>query len=547
MGATTMPCPPTLHAPHTHYYVDEQRGYRSAALPCPPTLHAPHTHPHVHTHTHRRMAPSRKPPSSSSSPAAAWGNTTLDETGVPNEAVLQAIEALGFTCAVHDVTAQCGLPKDLVEAEMAALLRASNGFFEVPSASANDNPAAPGSKEVEYQANVWSTDHVKYVYPPGLRALLRRRFVLMRLREGLASVALVGFKVLRVSFGLLLLLSLLIVVLVIIVVLARSGGGGDHRHGHGHGLEAFRILHRPRRHYVGGGGNDGFWFWYFWFNYNPFFFGLDPQQQRWREQQARRRRILNDLDDEEAGAPRGGGTRRRAASSSSNRLARIQAEGGGPEEYEQEEEEMEVEEDMTFLEAVFSLLFGDGSPGPSENHRWMHVAKLIHSQGGIVLPEEVVPLLTHVDPHRLDQSMLPVCARFGGKPVRCVDGKSGKDFGYLYDFATMREGGRPSTLLAPTSSTSYSDGREEATAALLATSSSSSSSMPGSVGEIVLEMREMNDDKEEAEEEGGEVVEDEDDDVVLGMSSSLSSSCGGNGGYLEERRYVFSRAPTQML
>ena len=42
---------------------------------------------------------------------------------VPNAAVLEAIEELGFTVSVHDVVAHTGQPTDAVEAEMAALLR----------------------------------------------------------------------------------------------------------------------------------------------------------------------------------------------------------------------------------------------------------------------------------------------------------------------------------------------------------------------------------------------------------------------------------------
>ncbi|GAB5030400.1 Hypothetical protein NocV09_00300680 [Nannochloropsis oceanica] len=410
---------------------------------------------------------SRRHKAFSVSAAASADHFQLDKDGIPNEGVLQAIEALGYTCAVHDVVAHCGLPRDLVEAEMMALLRASSGFFEITSASANDeimkyqqqkhhHHHQHQHKEVEFAANVFSTDHIRYVFPPGLRSFLRRRFVLIRMREAGAKVWGMAFAFLRVSIGVLLLLSLLVIVIVLVIVVARSSGG-EHRHDSG--LDALRVFHRPRRHYVGGGGlggagndwRDMYYMWWWW-NYNPFLFGLDPQlqAQRLREQQARRRRALDALDEEEGGMPevRGGGggggrdgrvsagTRRIAGSSSfssSYRLAGHEEQDGGEQQQERGEEEAEeVEEDMTFLEALFSLLFGDGSPGPSQNQRWQAVAKLIHAQNGIVLPEEVAPLLTDVDPEKLDTSMLPVCARFGGRPVRCVDGKMGRNW-YLIE------------------------------------------------------------------------------------------------------------------
>jgi len=523
-------------------------------------------------------APRQRRKASSASKAAS-SSVCLDKDGVPNEGVLQAIEALGYTCAVHDVVAHCGLPRDLVEAEMAALLRASNGFFEIASStSANDDQQQQQHKELEYAANVFSTDHVRYVFPPGLRSLLRRRFVLIRMRDAGAKVLGFAFAILRVSFGLLLLLSLLVVMVVLVVVMARSGGG-DHRHGPG--LDVLRIFHRPRRHYVGGGGlgggggdwRDMYYMWWWW-NYNPFLFGLDPQiqAQRFREQQQRRRRAFDALDEEEGGREggRGGGgggggvpagTRRRAGSSSSStshRLARLTAEGYEEEEHPEQsleggggEEEGEEVEDMTFLEAVFSLLFGDGSPGPSQNQRWQVVAKLIHTQGGIVLPEEVVPLLTEVDPQEIDRSMLPVCARFGGRPVRCVDGKTGRDCGYLYDFARMREGERKSTLLVPTV-VEREGGREEgeeATAGLLREGG-------GEGGMVVVEMTRVDKRGEETLPTTEDGDEDEDERF---SSSSFSSSCSSSSssfsssssssspGYLIERRYVFSRAPLHLL
>lgn len=50
---------------------------------------------------------------------------------VQNEAVIAAIEKAGWTCSVATIIKETGLEADLVEAEMAQLLRLSRGFFEV--------------------------------------------------------------------------------------------------------------------------------------------------------------------------------------------------------------------------------------------------------------------------------------------------------------------------------------------------------------------------------------------------------------------------------
>jgi len=400
------------------------------------------------------------------------------------------------------------------------------------------------------------------------------------MREAGAKVWGMAFAFLRVSIGVLLLLSLLVIVIVLVIVVARSSGG-EHRHDSG--LDALRVFHRPRRHYVGGGGlggagndwRDMYYMWWWW-NYNPFLFGLDPQlqAQRLREQQARRRRALDALDEEEGGMPevRGGGggggrdgrvsagTRRMAGSSSfssSYRLAGHEEQDGGEQQQERGEEEAEeVEEDMTFLEALFSLLFGDGSPGPSQNQRWQAVAKLIHAQNGIVLPEEVAPLLTDVDPEKLDTSMLPVCARFGGRPVRCVDGNMGRNCGYLYDFAQMREGSKRSTLLVPTvvgregEREGWEEEGEEAAAALLREERGK--------GELVVEMTKIDQGGEKVPHMKGEEDGKGGDERFSCSSFSSSSSSPSSSstssfssslipGYLIERRYVFSRAPLHLL
>lgn len=65
------------------------------------------------------------------------GGTTATAQAPPNEAVLQAIEAAdGAGVTVAAVTAATGFPTDVVEAEMAALLRGTH----VLSTATQSNP-----------------------------------------------------------------------------------------------------------------------------------------------------------------------------------------------------------------------------------------------------------------------------------------------------------------------------------------------------------------------------------------------------------------------
>lgn len=49
--------------------------------------------------------------------------------------------------------------------------------------------------------------------------------------------------------------------------------------------------------------------------------------------------------------------------------------------------------EMGFLESVFSFLFGDGPPGPPRSEHWKSIASYIYRRHGVVLPEELRPLL----------------------------------------------------------------------------------------------------------------------------------------------------------
>lgn len=86
---------------------------------------------------------------------------------------------------------------------------------------------------------------------------------------------------------------------------------------------------------------------------------------------------------------------------------------------------------LGFLSGVFSILFGDGDPNARlEPHRWRRIAAFLSLHGGVVIAEDLAPLLDlpdcPSDPDRrrdlADAAMLPVLLRFDGRPEVSEDG-----------------------------------------------------------------------------------------------------------------------------
>ncbi|GAB4530122.1 MAG: hypothetical protein Tsb0014_12570 [Pleurocapsa sp.] len=71
--------------------------------------------------------------------------------------------------------------------------------------------------------------------------------------------------------------------------------------------------------------------------------------------------------------------------------------------------------EMNFLEAVFSFLFGDGDPNADlESERWQTIGAVIRDRNGAVVGEEIAPYVDEVDEY--EDYMLPVLSRFNGYP-----------------------------------------------------------------------------------------------------------------------------------
>jgi flagellar basal body-associated protein FliL len=85
------------------------------------------------------------------------------------------------------------------------------------------------------------------------------------------------------------------------------------------------------------------------------------------------------------------------------------------------------QQQMNFLEAVFSFLFGDGNPNAElEEQRWQTIAAVIRRQGGVVTAEQIVPYLDELgspSSQEYEDYMLPVLTRFNGRPEVSPEGQ----------------------------------------------------------------------------------------------------------------------------
>jgi hypothetical protein len=73
---------------------------------------------------------------------------------------------------------------------------------------------------------------------------------------------------------------------------------------------------------------------------------------------------------------------------------------------------------LGFLEAFFSILFGDGNPNADlEERRWRWIAALIRSQKGVLIAEQLSPYLDRcAGGVAIEEDALPTLVRFNGQP-----------------------------------------------------------------------------------------------------------------------------------
>ncbi len=91
---------------------------------------------------------------------------------------------------------------------------------------------------------------------------------------------------------------------------------------------------------------------------------------------------------------------------------------------------------VNFLEAVFSVLFGDGNPNADlEQRRWSYIGNLIHRQRGVAIAEQIAPYLDDLGQgydREYENYMLPVLTKFNGIPEVSPTG------GLVYHFPDLQ-------------------------------------------------------------------------------------------------------------
>ncbi|NRB09731.1 MAG: hypothetical protein HRU34_23470 [Richelia sp.] len=83
--------------------------------------------------------------------------------------------------------------------------------------------------------------------------------------------------------------------------------------------------------------------------------------------------------------------------------------------------------ELNFLEAVFSFLFGDGDPNVNlEERRWQEIGAVIRNNRGAVVAEQISPYLDDIGSgysQEYEDYMLPVLTRFNGQPQVSPEGE----------------------------------------------------------------------------------------------------------------------------
>jgi len=221
---------------------------------------------------------------------------------------------------------------------------------------------------------VAESGEIVYQFPANFQAIWRNRSWRSQMQAKLQKLWQIIFYLIRISFGIALIVSIIIIFAAIIVLLfAQQSQEGEER---------------DRR---SGGEGDLFFLW---------------QLQRYSYLLSHWSLFFDPLDYDRQPAKR--------------RAEKSQVATGK----------------LSFLEAVYSFLFGDGNPNADlEDRRWQMIATTISNHQGVVIAEQLAPYLDDLG-SRSDQEyeayMLPVLARFDGRPHVSPEG------GLVYHFPALQ-------------------------------------------------------------------------------------------------------------
>jgi flagellar basal body-associated protein FliL len=197
---------------------------------------------------------------------------------------------------------------------------------------------------------------VVYLFPQNYRTILRNKYWLISLQEKWAKISKFLFYLVRISFGIVLIISIILMVLAIIAILIALNSSRDDNSSGG-----------SSRSRSGGGGS--FFMPHFWISPDIFWI-FTPDYHSQRRQ-------------------------------------RLKTQG------------KTKENEMNFLEAIFSFLFGDGDPNEDlEKKRWQQIGTVIRNNKGAIIAPQVAPYLDEINAITKDEEdyVLPVLSKFNGYP-----------------------------------------------------------------------------------------------------------------------------------
>lgn len=257
----------------------------------------------------------------------------------PNPSIMRAVEQLGYRVTVGDVATQAGLNVNLAQGGLLALASDAGGHLQVSE-----------------------TGEIAYLFPKNFRAVLRNKFLRLRLKEWWEKIWGVLFYLIRISFGIILLLSIVLIFVTIALILVAASASRDSNDS-------------------GGGSNDsgggGMVFMpHFWFGPDLFWF-FDP----YYDDRSQRRRVVSRSDKRQMNF---------------------------------------LESVFSFL------FGDGNPNADLEERRWQEIATVIRNNRGAVTAEQIAPYLDEVGEgysKEYEDYMLPVLTRFNGQPEVSPDGE----------------------------------------------------------------------------------------------------------------------------
>jgi hypothetical protein len=238
------------------------------------------------------------------------------------------------------------------------------------------------ASETNGNLQVAETGDIAYLFPRDFRNILKNKYWRLRWQKWLEKAWQIIFYLIRISFGILLVSSivLMLVAIIVIVIAINSKGDGDGGDGGDSNSNSGRQ----------GGGGGFFFFPRFWFSPDIFWiFTPNYQQRRYQRQ------LSNSAENE-----------------------------------------------LNFLESIYSFLFGDGNPNANfEEKRWREIATVIQNNNGAIIAEQLAPYLDNINIYneRDEGYVLPVLIRFNGYPQVSEKGEIIYYFPELQIKAEVRE------------------------------------------------------------------------------------------------------------